>query len=103
LDKLLRPEPEWWEAGVRERKHKEEDLRRWEQDGTIDEEYAKNRICRGVLQMVAAKLLDQKVQERAGEHDFDLGISLMEDAREKMREYRNPRPKRRGRKPDPKL
>lgn len=53
--------------------------------------YGKRTLTRGVLQMVASELLDQRTQQTAGEHEMYTGLNEITRAREAQR--RQPAPK----------
>jgi hypothetical protein len=84
----------------------QESIDRWKRDGTFERMYAERVIHRGVLQIIASKLLEQKVQVSAGESEMHQGIRDVIEAREKRRKIwdervATPAPKKRGRKPAP--
>ncbi len=47
--------------------------------------YAEERIFRGVLQVVASRLVDQRTQESAGRDEMSQGIRDLKEARERLR------------------
>jgi hypothetical protein len=61
------------------------DVQRWSEDGTFDRAEAIHAICKGALQMTASRLLDQKTQAAAVEHEMYGGIRDLEEARERRR------------------
>lgn len=63
----------------------QEDLDRWENDGTMAVDRAVHRICRGALQKCASQLVAQTAQERTAEHELHEGIRGVNTAREKKR------------------
>ena len=65
-----------------------EHIERWENDGTFDRIRAVDQICRGALQLVAARLLDQATQISAGEQELYGGVRRLEEARNKIRDRR---------------
>jgi hypothetical protein len=85
----------------------QESTDRWKRDGTFERRYAERVIQRGVLQIIASKLLGQKVQVSAGESEMHQGIRDMIEAQGKHRNYVDARlaeraPKKpRSRKPVP--
>jgi hypothetical protein len=58
---------------------------RWLEDGTFDEMSAEHTLYRGVLQIIASRLIGQNTQERAGDSEFHEGLRRLEDIREKRR------------------
>ena len=64
----------------------EASLKRWQEDGTIDEAYAEKDICRGALQFVASSLLEQRIQRSAGRSELMAGVRALEAARERYRQ-----------------
>jgi hypothetical protein len=68
-------------------KPSEEDLARWEEDGSIDRGLAERDIRHACLQMTASMLLNQSPQKARGEHDFYEGVRRLEAARERGRAY----------------
>ena len=63
----------------------------WRQDvpdSVLDRVDAKEQIVRGALQQAASRLVDQRMQERAGESEMHDGIRNLEAAREKGRKER---------------
>jgi hypothetical protein len=85
----------------------QESIDRWKQDSTFERLYAERVIQRGVLQIIASKLLGQTVQASAGDSEMHQGIRDMIEAQEEHRNYVDPRlaeraPKKpRSRKPVP--
>lgn len=66
--------------------------REWRQrahDSVLDRFYAEEQIIRGALQQAASRLVDQRLQERAGESEIYDGIRNLEAAREKGRKEWN--------------
>jgi hypothetical protein len=57
-------------------------------DGEIEREMALGLVRKGVLQIVASRLLQQIPQEARGEHDWHSGIHMLEEANDKRRKYR---------------
>jgi hypothetical protein len=78
---------------------------RWQEDGTIDKEYAESSIQAGALQIIASRFVYQTLQERAGETEMRDGINKAMAARQKsdrywQAKYVSPAPKgRKKRKP----
>jgi hypothetical protein len=74
---------------------------RWQEDGTIDKEYAESSIQAGALQIIASRLVYQTLQERAGETEMRDGINKAIAARQKSNKYweaKYPAPVKTGRK-----
>lgn len=86
LNEMLDPQVAYSEARPWV-KSNDEDLARWEEDGTADAQAAEMDIQKACLQMVASTLVDQLTQKRRGEHDLYEGIRRLEAARERSRAY----------------
>lgn len=71
-----------------ERNWSDEDLKRWTEGGTLEMELAFDAICRGALQNVASKLVDQKLQIAAGENEVYEAVYRIEALREGWRKER---------------
>jgi hypothetical protein len=67
-----------------------EELRRWEDDGSLDRKEAERRIRNASLQIAASMLLDQMTQCSVAEYDFHAGAMMLEAAGEKSRRYHSP-------------
>lgn len=65
----------------------ERNIDRRHQDGTIDRHEAESAIKKGVLQIIASQLLDQPLQEKAGETEMRKGITDAVAARDKRQKY----------------
>lgn len=63
------------------------DIDRRHQDGTIDRHEAESAIKKGVLQIIASQLMDQPLQEKAGETEMRKGIGDAVAARDKRQTY----------------
>jgi hypothetical protein len=58
---------------------------RWMKDGTFERMSAEHTLYRGVLQIVASRMIGQNTQERAGDEEFHRGLRELEEIREKRR------------------
>jgi hypothetical protein len=66
---------------------RQESIDRWKQDSTFERLYAERVIQRGVLQIIASKLLGQTAQASAGVSEMHQGIRDMIEAQEEHRNY----------------
>ncbi len=75
----------------------------------IHREIAESHIARGVLQIIASRLLDERLQEAAGDRELTDGLALLErtrreqqaEFRREIREYARRAPTRRKKKRKP--
>jgi hypothetical protein len=75
----------------------------------IEREMAERQIARGVLQIVASRLLGERPQEAAGHREFADGLDILERARKtrvaemrrEIREFARPESNRRKKRPKP--
>jgi hypothetical protein len=58
---------------------------RWSEDGTFDEMSAEHSVYRGVLQIIASRMIGQNTQERAGDSEFHEGLRELQEVREQRR------------------
>ncbi len=65
----------------------ERDIDHRHQDGTIDRHQAETAIKKGALQIIASQLLDQPLQEKAGETELRKGIRDAMTAQDKRQKY----------------
>jgi hypothetical protein len=70
------------------------DVARWREDGTTDMQLAIETICRGALQVVASRHLDQFAHETIGETEIFDGIAALEKARGKSQRVTTERPRK---------
>lgn len=66
----------------------QEHIDRWWNDGTFDRMMAEHTMYRGVLQIVASRMIGQNTQERAGDSEFFEGLRRLEKTREEQRQKR---------------
>lgn len=87
IDRALRVSTPDEEVEVRRLsgRYTQEDIDRWEEDGTFDTDRAIYRVCRGALQKCASQLLEQRTQERTAEHELLEGVRELGCARERQR------------------
>jgi hypothetical protein len=62
-----------------------EHIYRWTKDGTFEQMSAEHTLYRGVLQIIASRMIGQNTQERAGDSEFHQGLRELEEIREKRR------------------
>jgi hypothetical protein len=72
----------------------DEGRKRWMTDGTYEIEAATDMITSGVLQMVAAQLLNQVTQQSKGRNEIYDGLRLYADWRGEKRQRRAARLKK---------
>ncbi len=63
----------------------QEDIDRWEDDGSMAADRAVYKICRGALQKCASQLVDQRTHERTTENNLYKGVRDLQAARETKR------------------
>lgn len=57
----------------------------WQEDGTFAQMSAEHTAFCGALQIIASRMIGQKVQESAGDSEFSRGLRELEDVKEKRR------------------
>ena len=70
--------------GVRDGRHTQASIERWEEDGTFEKMHAEHIIQCGALQTIASELLGQSTQKSAGKREFRQGINDWVDNHERQ-------------------
>jgi hypothetical protein len=65
--------------------HDSPELQRWAKNGKLDQLFAKDAIGKAALQIIAARLLGQKLQIAAGESQLSGAVRAFEEANERYR------------------